>query len=193
MVEKVFRKVHVRQRLDEGPLADIVRDYLGRLVGRGYSTFTIHQYVQSAEHFGSWLARLGVAVGSADATLVEEFLGRHLPRCRCRTPRNRTINSVRAALRQLLATVGVDWRRLDEGRSRGAIDAVVDDFERHLTHTCGAAPATRRYYLRETRTFLRTSAVTERAQGGPLKRVPLPALQAGSGEKKSPQMNADSR
>jgi integrase/recombinase XerD len=154
MVEKVFRKVHVQQRLDEGPLADIVRDYLGRLVGRGYSTFTIRQYVQSAEHFGSWLARLGVAVGNADATLVEEFLGRHLPRCRCRTPRNRTINSVRAALRQLLATVGVDWRRLEEGRSRGEIDAVVDDFERHLTNTCGAAPATRRYYLREARTFL---------------------------------------
>jgi len=61
---------------------------------------------------------------------------------------------VRAALHQLLAAIGMDRRRLCQGASRGAIDTVVDDFERHLTDTCGAAAATRRYYLREARAFL---------------------------------------
>jgi len=154
MVEQFFRKAHVRRRLEEGPLGGIVGDYLGRLVERGYSTSTIHQYVQSAEHFGRWLVRSGTGVASADAILVEDFLIRHLPRCRCQAPRNRTTYSVRAALRQLLAAIGVDPRRVDQGGSRDAIDTVVDDFEQHLTHTCGAALATRRYYLREARAFL---------------------------------------
>jgi site-specific recombinase XerD len=154
MIERFFRKSHVRRRLEEGPLAGVVRDYLGRLEQRGYSPFTIHQYVQAAEHFGRWLTRSGRAVADADIASVEDFLARHLPRCRCRTPRSRTTYSVRAALHQLLAGVGVDRRRVDGDSSRGLIGTVVEDFDRHLTDTCGAAAATRRYYLREARAFL---------------------------------------
>jgi integrase/recombinase XerD len=154
MIERFFRKAHVRRRLQEGPLASVVRDYLGRLEERGYGRRTIHQYVQASEHFGRWLMRSGRTLARADATVVEEFLTRHLPRCQCPTPRSRTRHGVRAALRQLLAAIGVDQRPLPQASTRDAIDTVVDDFERHLTDTCGAAAATRRYYLREVRAFL---------------------------------------
>jgi integrase/recombinase XerD len=153
MIEQFFRKPHTRRRLQEGPLADIVRDYLGCLGDRGYSTSTIHQYVHATEHFGRWLTRAGRSVADSDAAVVEEFLSRHLSRCRCRMVRTRTIHTVRAALHRLLAVIGVHRRLRDEAAPR-AIDTIVDDFERHLTDTCGTAPATRRYYLREARAFL---------------------------------------
>jgi site-specific recombinase XerD len=35
-----------------------------------------------------------------------------------------------------------------------AVNLAVADFERHLIDTCGIAPATRRYYLREVQSFL---------------------------------------
>jgi len=154
MIERFFRRARVRQRLQEGPLASVVCDYLGHLEERCYGKFTIHQYVWAAEHFGRWLTRSGRTVARADATMVEEFLTRHLPLCQCPTLRSRTSHGVRAALRQLLAAIGVHRRGLPQVSTRDAIDTVVDDFERHLTDTCGAAVATRRYYLREVRAFL---------------------------------------
>ena len=59
MIEKFFRKPHVRRRLERGPMATVVSKYLGRLEARGYSPSTIHQYVQALEHFGRWLVRSG--------------------------------------------------------------------------------------------------------------------------------------
>jgi len=153
MIDRFFEKAHVRRRLEEGRLGAFVREYLAHLQGRGYSASTIPQYVRAAEHFARWLGRSGRTIEDANAALVGDFVERHLSRCRCPAPRSRTLYCVRAALYQLLAVVG-DRRRLDEEVKRGAIDGVVDDFERHLTDTCGAAPATRRYYLREARALL---------------------------------------
>jgi site-specific recombinase XerD len=151
MVERFFRTAHVRRRLEEGPLAGVIHGYLGRLEERGYSAFTIRQYVHGAEHFGRWLERSGRTVRDADEPTVQEFLADHLPRCRCRAPRSRTDYCVRAGLHQLLAAIGARRQR-EEARS--AIEGVVHDFEQHLTHTCGTAAATRRYYLREVRALL---------------------------------------
>jgi site-specific recombinase XerD len=146
MIDRFFRKAHVRRRLEDGPLASVVHVYLGRLAEHGYSTVTIHQYVGAAEHFGRWIARSGRAVTDADAAAVRTFVTEHLPRCRCRAPGTRTAHCVRAGLHQLLAAMGVEW---PPERSAAPIGAVIDDFDRHLNDTCGAAVATRRYYLRE--------------------------------------------
>ncbi|MFA4986655.1 MAG: integrase, partial [Candidatus Brocadiia bacterium] len=85
-----------------------MRDYLGHLQSSGYGFSTIQQYVQAAEHFARWFARAGRKIGDADAAVVEDFVTRHLPRCRCPRPRSRTTYCVRAALHQLLAALGVD-------------------------------------------------------------------------------------
>ncbi len=153
MIEQVFRKTRVRRRLQDGPLASVAREYLAHLVGRGYAECTVHQYVQATEHFGHWFATKNRAPAQADASSVEEFLGQHLPRCRCPPPRSRGGYTIRAALRQLLVVV----RGVGVAVAKGPPlprDALVNDFERHLIDTCGAAPATRYYYLRETRDFL---------------------------------------
>ena len=153
MIERFFRRPHVQRRLKEGPLAGVVHNYLRHLEDRGYATSTVHHYVQAAEHFGYWLKRARRAVTDGDVALVQEFLRRHLPRCHCRTLHSQNVHSVRAALHQLLASFGLARRPVRQER-QSAVDAVVDDFDHHLADVCGAAVATRRYYLREVRAFL---------------------------------------
>ena len=153
MIEQVFRKAHVQRQLQCGPLASVAREYIGHLVGRGYAGWTVHQYVHATEHFGRWLASKDRIVAQVDSSSVDEFVTRHLPRCRCPPPSSKTVHVIRAALRQLLVVArGADFAVATGPRLPR--DAVVADFERHLIHSCGAAPATRFYYLRETSDFL---------------------------------------
>lgn len=155
MIERFFRRPHVRCRLAQGPLASLVPVYLDHLATRGYGKTTIQQYVAGVEHFGRWLGRTGGAIDDIDVGRITAFLTRHLPRCRCPTPCSRTVHGLRAALRQLLAIVPREAPDAIAPLVPGSIDAVLHAFERHLTDTCGTMPATRRYYLRETRAFLR--------------------------------------
>ena len=154
MIERLFRRVHVRQRLEQGALAGIVSVYVGHLEAHGYCPSTIQQYVQGAEHFGRWLKRSGDTIGDVDADRITAFLTQHLPRCRCAMPCSRTVTSVRAALHQLLAVAPRDGRSTPEPIAPRSIEATVHAFERHLTDTCGVTPATRHYYRRETRGLL---------------------------------------
>jgi site-specific recombinase XerD len=152
MFAKFFSKAHVRLRLEAGPLAAIIPGYLRHLEERGYKRATIHQYVHAAEHFGQWLARSQPRFASVDASLMEDFISKHLPRCRCRTLRGRSVHTIRAALRQLRELYGPGTQRAP----RRPIDAVIDQYDRHLANTCGATAATRHYYVREAGAFLAT-------------------------------------
>jgi site-specific recombinase XerD len=154
MIESVFRRSHVRQRLQTGALASVLPAYLKHLEDRGYSRSTIQQYVQAAEHFGRWLGHEGRTTADVDAVVIDGFVTQHLSRCRCPTPCSRTVHGIRAALHQLLVVVGGDRRPPGEEGAHRSSDAVVEEFERYLRDTCGATPATRHYYLREARALL---------------------------------------
>jgi integrase/recombinase XerD len=151
MIDQYFEKPHVRRRLKRGPMAEIAPDYLKQMEMLGYGKQTIQQYVQAVEHFAGWLEKRGERLDRADATRVGTFLTRHLPHCQCPALRNRSLPTVRAALYQLLDVLDVDRREPKRAASSRSYDCVVDDFERYLVDVCGAATATRRYYVREAR------------------------------------------
>jgi site-specific recombinase XerD len=155
MIEKFFGTTSVCVRLKEGPLAEVIGQFLEHLDARGYARMTVHQYVQAAEHFAGWLARKGETVSSIDSVIVERFVSRHLGRCSCPPPSICTLHNVRAGLNQLLASIrGGSPRAAAPVEARHPVDDVLSDFETHLKDVCGAAPATQHYYLRETRSLL---------------------------------------
>ena len=155
MIQEFFERPHVQRRLQRGPMATILGTYVDHLKGRGYGRVTIQQYVQAVEHFGGWLARRGRVLADVDLGLVGEFLARHLARCRCRRQRSRTVPTIRAALRQLLAVrPSAGTERPDAAPSTTSVDGVVAAFDHHLVQTCGLAATTRHGYRREVRALL---------------------------------------
>jgi integrase/recombinase XerD len=155
MIQEFFERPHVRRRLQRGPLATVFGIYVDHLSGRGYGRVTIQPYVQAVEHFGCWLASRGHALADVDRALVAEFLERHLACCRCRWQRLRSMPTVRAALRQLLAVVfSAGAERPVAAPATTPVDGVVAAFDHHLMQTCGLAASTRHGYRREVRALL---------------------------------------
>lgn len=153
MIERYLKGPSVRH-LERRPLASMIGAFVVHLEARGYGKTTIQAYLQAAAHFGRWLQRTRRGLAQADETAVDIFLTRHLPHCRCSTPRIRTRHIVRASLHQLVAVLRAAGTLPTRSLAASAVDLVVARFELHLTHTCGAAAATRHYYLREARDLL---------------------------------------
>jgi site-specific recombinase XerD len=154
MIERFLKRPRVQQRLERSPLASVVEAFVAHLDGRGYSKTTVQAYLQAAAHFALWLCRSRRSLDQTDETAVELFLTRHLPRCRCPAPRSRTTPVVRAALHQLVMVLRSTDRLPKLSPPAAPADAVLASFELHLTHTCGAAPATRLFYVRQARDLL---------------------------------------
>lgn len=159
MIEEFFRRPHVRHRLQRGPLASVFGPYVEHLKRRGYGRGSAQQYVQAVEHFGGWMARRGYVLADLESALVTTFLRQHLPHCRCRQQRLRSLPTSRAALRQLLlvaraARVGEPPLTPPTKTAVDGVDGVIAKFDRHLAHACGLTSATRCSYQREVRGLL---------------------------------------
>jgi integrase/recombinase XerD len=155
MIQEFFEKPHVQRRLKRGPLATVLGTYVDHLKSRGYGRITIQQYVQAVEHFAGWLARRRHVLADINLDVMDEFLARHLACCRCRRQRSRTVPTVRAALRQLLAILPAASAEQPAATPWTiSVEGVVAAFDRHLDQTCGLAAATRQGYRREVRALL---------------------------------------
>jgi site-specific recombinase XerD len=147
MPDQVFRRASVRARIFGNSFGSILRRYVDHLVARGHRTGATHQYVFAAEHFGRWLGPRQV-----DHKSVEQFIRRHLPRCRCRKPAARNINCVRAALYRLLEMLEIERPRPAEAP---LVAGLLRGYEQHLRQVCGLAGSTIHYRLRYARALLR--------------------------------------
>jgi hypothetical protein len=56
MLDHVFRRPSVRDRIRANPLGKWLPDYVAYLVARGHPPQLIQEYGRSVEHFGCWLA-----------------------------------------------------------------------------------------------------------------------------------------
>jgi site-specific recombinase XerD len=154
MLEQYFHRRPVLERIERNLLGEHLGALTEHLHRRGHCANSVQAYVQAAEHFGHWLSRARHTVEDVDAQLVEVFLARHLPRCRCPAPCSRTVATVRAALHQLLAVM------LPSPTTRAApptpVDEVVSRFDSYLAAACGLADTTRISHCRHVREFLAT-------------------------------------
>jgi integrase/recombinase XerD len=152
MLETIFRRAAVRERIESNPLGTILQDYVAYLTSRGHRSSPLHQYVFAVEHFGRWVGKRPI-----DYDTIESFVRRHLPRCRCPKPCPRNVACVRAALRRLLEMLGIK-RHPADGR---ATSKLLGEYESHLRDVCGLAEATITYRRRYARNLARALGVSD--------------------------------
>lgn len=81
-MSRAERVVHrMKLRIPDNPLEPVLRRYLDHLVHHGYGTESVGDSLRVVDHFGRWLGRR-----SLNAAVVQQFVRRHLPVCRCPPP-----------------------------------------------------------------------------------------------------------
>jgi integrase len=139
------------------------------------------------EHFDGWLRRRKHrAVESVDEPLVNDFLCRHLARCRCPPPSSTTVHQLRTALHHLLIVLRRTGRVPASGVETPATERIVQDFTRHLRDTRGAATATCGYSARYAREFLADQFGHEEVDFSDVEPSAIGAFFAARGDRWSP-------
>ncbi len=143
-------------RWEDAPLGQEAMRLVRRLRREGYAERTWRDYGHAVIHLGRVLYEEGGGVVQVrDGAVVEDFLDRHLPVCRCyRQPPGQQQGHMRRGLAHLLAML----------REEGAIPPVVQDepsyhtliegYGRFLLHDRGLAETTVINYRRYLRDFL---------------------------------------
>jgi site-specific recombinase XerD len=153
MNEQVFCSARVIRRLRASNLGASFDDLIAYLVERGHPVSTIQQYVQSVEHFDGWLRRTRRSAADVDEALVDRFIERHLPRCRCPPPCSTSIRPIRSSLHHLLIVLRNTGVLVETNRLTAA-EQLIRDFQEHLLTARGAAVATCASSVRVAREFL---------------------------------------
>lgn len=146
MLEQVFRRDSVRERILANPIGPDLHRFAAFLIARGHRNSPVRQYILAAEHFGRWLCGRQI-----DHASVEQFIGHHLPRCRCKTPANCCVNTVRASLNRLLEMLGTP---LPAPAGTPPVNGLLRQYEHHLHQVCGLSNTTIGYRLRYARELL---------------------------------------
>lgn len=155
IIELFFHRRDALKRLHSNLLSADLDCFMVYLSDRGYTPKTINLYVRTIAHFGRWLEKRCVDPASITDGTVSLFLSKHLPRCRCVPPGNRSLKEARAALRHFLDALRKSGRiPFPVPPALTAVDRELAEFQTHLYTTCGLATHTILYRLRYVREFL---------------------------------------
>ena len=139
--------------LRDSALAPHVPDYWHSLVEQHYAAGTTRQYLCSIAHFARWMRRRQLAVSALDEEVVQRFLDKHLPRCTCPSPVQRSRHQIRAALRYMLVRLE-NADALSKTQAPIAVEDELRRFDEYMEHARGLAQNTRIQRGRIVRAFL---------------------------------------
>lgn len=149
MLERVFRRPRVRERMRANPLGDVLEELVEHLVDRGHGLEIVQRYLQAAEHYGRWLGSQTDGVPRITKASTRSFMDEHLPVCRCKPPAPCHRITVNAVLNHLLAITSVG-----DGHEFDPHVALLKEFDQYMQDVRGLTPATRQYRVRYAREFL---------------------------------------
>ncbi|MBP0639669.1 site-specific integrase [Cupriavidus sp. AcVe19-6a] len=145
-----------------GAYADAFARYL---TDRGYAEASVSRYFRSVAHFAHWLSQEGASLGGINEALINQFLDRHLPHCRCAPRCSRTRTDARAALRHFLAMLMASGTRTQRMPiAPAAVATELAAFNRHLLEVRGLSDSTCTVRLWHVRDFL-----VDRFGAGPIR------------------------
>src|SRR4051794_41000354 len=84
MLDEYFKTRNTLERLRRGSIGAHVDGLTEYLRSRGFTWFTVKQYLGSVVHFGRWLDRSRLLLKCVDENMIARFAS-HLRRCRCRS------------------------------------------------------------------------------------------------------------
>jgi site-specific recombinase XerD len=140
--------------LHRGALAELAEDYDGYLRSAGYKAELVTRCLGAAAHLSHWLSQSHRCVSDIDERLIERFVARHVPVCRCARACMRQDVPLRCALKVLLGWLRHEQIVLPLSTASDTMVPELKAFERYLVGVCGLAPSTRHLYLWHLRDFL---------------------------------------
>jgi site-specific recombinase XerD len=109
-----------------------------------YSKGTLHAYRNAVAHFAHWMTEHEVALSKLDEMAIERFLSQNLPECHCGALRQRSLYSVRAALKLLMRFLrSEDLVGPAQSTDSPAVTQELQAFAHYQEHVCGFTQATR--------------------------------------------------
>ena len=124
------------------------------LQARRYSRRTIPLYLTSARHFLFWLNQQISNNATVNPGSVQEFIDNHLPVCHCLGSAPKSVNTVRAALNQLLLMLGHSRICASAKLASAETEASLRQFNAYLQDVCGLTTGTCHARCRYIRGFL---------------------------------------
>lgn len=141
--------------MERNHLGIILMDFARHLVALGHAPEYVHGCCRVAEHFGSWIENKEVRPVQVDESAINNFLMRHLPRCRCVSPAPVNPSVCRQGLRLLLEFLRSRAPAPEQTlRSTTMAERLVREYDIHLEQIGGLADATRLYRRRYARELL---------------------------------------
>jgi site-specific recombinase XerD len=139
-------------RLRAGPNKEWLESFLGHLHHRGHARLTVQSYVRQAELFAGWLRRRRTPITAVTDDDIQAFVSRQ----RRRSPANRqsTFGRLLIHLRERRLVPPSPTLRAEPA------ERVITEYDVHLRDAAGLADATRLYYRRYAREFLRSVFAT---------------------------------
>jgi site-specific recombinase XerD len=149
MLEELFPRQDVRERLLVGPLRDFVEGYADRLVERGYAEFTSRDKLRVVAALSRWLQGKGLQASDLDDIAVAEFV-REM-RARGRANRNIDVNARHLLdyLRELSVVETPDSVVEDDDVSR-----FLQGYRKYLVQQRALAESTTVNYQKYARDFI---------------------------------------
>jgi len=128
--------------------------YREYLLGRGNAAGYVRSCEAAVAHMSMWMKQSGKRLADIDEGLVGEFLGDHLPACRCATSA-RHPTTVRAALGHLLVMLRTAGVIAPEPLDMTALGQELRRYDQYMAQVRGLAPKTREGALRFVEALLR--------------------------------------
>ncbi len=151
MLSIYIKRPYVLKRMQCSYFGDKFNMYITHLHKQGYKSETIRVYCQSVEHFGKWLKSKSVPRKNVNKNLIKTFIKKHLPKCKCLTPKTRDTKTIRASVAQLFKII----RTKPTENSNNKQLIILNSFDKYLSDICGLAENTRIHRRRYALHFLR--------------------------------------
>jgi integrase/recombinase XerD len=154
MFEPYIKMPHVIRRIRQYKFKYLLDEYAAYMISRRYAVDHMRQNRTAAEHFVFWLqSQKLLSPVKVDEPLIQKFINKHIPICKCPKPAPRYRPMLYSALNIFLRMqqVGVQ----EEKVSTSEIDIVLDKFDDYLVRVCGLARNTRLYHQRHLKIFLK--------------------------------------
>ncbi len=147
---KLIKALHATPKgwLLDSVLAPYAEAFTARLERGRYADITVNKYLGGIAHLARWMTHCGLPVRLLDEKAVEQFLGKHLPRCDCPKPVVRVHGDLRAACNHLL---GIFREQGIIAEPTAPTDPVADElcrYDEHMRDVQGLTAGTRRGRLR---------------------------------------------
>ncbi len=142
MWERYVKAERDRQRIEEAGLKEVLDQLHVRMTAGGYNYLVVHRYEKTAVHFALWACGERLQASQLTDAVLDKFLARHLPNCRCELVSVRARGNVQAVLGHIRSILDSNQYRPSQ-KKQSDVDREVREFDDYMRTVAGLKETTR--------------------------------------------------